>query len=187
MDSARVALRLGAGEVDVIYRRSRKEMPARKEEIENAEEEGVKFHFLTAPLAFLGNKENQLTQVKCIQMKLGEPDESGRRRPIPIKGSEFVMDIDTIVVAIGQGANPLLTQTTPNLELNKKGYIQAEEENGQTSIPQVFAGGDIVTGAATVIAAMGAGKRAARGINRYIHRARLLEGKKHSFSTVFLS
>jgi len=168
MDSARVALRLGAEEVDIIYRRSKKEMPARQEEAENAEEEGVKFHFLTAPLAFLGNKENQLTRVKCIQMKLGEPDESDRRRPIPIKGSEFIMDIDTVVVAIGQGANPLLAQTTPDLKLNHRGYIQINEETGQSSIPQIFAGGDIVTGAATVIAAMGAGKKAAWGIDRYI-------------------
>ncbi len=168
MDSARVALRLGAGEVDIIYRRSKKEMPARQEEAENAEEEGVKFHFLTAPLAFLGNKESQLTRVKCIQMKLGEPDESGRRRPIPIKGSEFTMDIDTVVVAIGQGANPLLAQTTPDLKLNRRGYIEINEETGQSSIPQVFAGGDIVTGAATVIAAMGAGKKAARGIDDFL-------------------
>ncbi len=170
MDSARVALRLGAGEVDIIYRRSKKEMPARQEEAENAEEEGVKFHFLTAPLAFLGNKEDQLMRVKCIQMKLGEPDESGRRRPIPIKGSEFIMDIDTVVVAIGQGANPLLAQTTPDLKLNHRGYIQINEETGQSSIPQIFAGGDIVTGAATVIAAMGAGKKAARGIDEYLKR-----------------
>jgi len=168
MDSARVALRLGAEEVDIIYRRSKKEMPARQEEAENAEEEGVKFHFLTAPLVFLGNKENQLTRVKCIQMKLGEPDESGRRRPIPIKGSEFIMGIDTVVVAIGQGANPLLAQTTPDLKLNHRGYIQINEETGQSSIPQIFAGGDIVTGAATVIAAMGAGKKAARGIDEYL-------------------
>jgi len=170
MDSARVALRLGAEEVDIIYRRSKKEMPARQEEAENAEEEGVKFHFLTAPLAFLGNKENQLTRVKCIQMKLGEPDESGRRRPIPTKGSEFIMDINTVVVAIGQGANPLLAQTTPDLKLNNRGYIQINEETGQSSIPQIFAGGDIVTGAATVIAAMGAGKKAARGIDEYLNR-----------------
>ncbi|MBA7501237.1 MAG: NADPH-dependent glutamate synthase [Clostridia bacterium] len=168
MDSARVALRLGAEEVNIIYRRSKKEMPARQEEAENAEEEGVKFHFLTAPLAFLGNKENQLTRVKCIQMKLGKPDESGRRRPIPVKGSEFIMDIDTVVVAIGQGANPLLAQTTPDLKLNNRGYIQINEETGQSSIPQIFAGGDIVTGAATVIAAMGAGKKAARGMDEYL-------------------
>lgn len=170
MDSARVALRLGAEEVCIIYRRSRKEMPARQEEAENAEEEGVKFYFLTAPLAFLGNKENQLIQVKCIQMKLGEPDESGRRRPIPIEGSEFIMDIDTVVVAIGQAANPLLAQTTPDLKLNRRGYIQINEETSQSSIPQVFAGGDIVTGAATVIAAMGAGKKAARTIDEYLNR-----------------
>ena len=127
-------------------------------------------NFLTAPLAFLGNKEDQLTRVKCIQIKLGEPDESGRRRPIPIKGSEFIMNIDTVVVAIGQGANPLLAQTTPDLKLNRRGYIQINEETGQSSIPQVFAGGDIVTGAATVIAAMGAGKKAARGVDEYLNR-----------------
>jgi len=169
MDSARVALRLGAEEVNILYRRSKKEMPAREEEAENAEEEGVKFHFLIAPLAFLGNEESQLTRVKCIQMKLGEPDESGRRRPIPIENSEFIMDMDTVVVAIGQGANPLLTRATSGLELNKRGYIQINEESGQTSIPQIFAGGDIVTGAATVIAAMGAGKKAARGIDEYLN------------------
>ena len=169
MDSARVALRLGAGEVDIIYRRSRKEMPAREEESENAEEEGVKFHFLTAPLAFLGNKEDQLIGVRCIQMKLGKPDESGRRRPIPVEGSEFIMNIDTIVVAIGQGANPLLAQTTPDLKLNSKGYIQIDEKTGQNDFPKIFAGGDIVTGAATVIAAMGAGKKAARGIDEYLN------------------
>lgn len=170
MDSARVALRLGAEEVYIIYRRSKKEMPARQEEAENAEQEGVKFHFLTAPLAFLGNKEKQLIQVKCIQMKLGEPDESGRRRPIPVEGSEFIMDIDTVVVAIGQAANPLLAQTTPDLKLKRRGYIEINEETGQSSISQVFAGGDIVTGAATVIAAMGAGKKAARTIDEYLNR-----------------
>jgi glutamate synthase (NADPH/NADH) small chain len=168
MDSARVALRLGADEVTVIYRRSRKEMPAREEEIKNAEEEGVKFHLLTIPVAFLGDEKKRLAGMRCLRMRLGEPDESGRRRPIPIKGSEFNLDLETVVVAIGQGANPLLTQGTPGLRLNRWGYIGVNEENGQTSIPQVFAGGDIVTGAATVIAAMGAGKRAARGIHQYL-------------------
>ncbi len=168
MDSARVALRLGADEVTVIYRRSRKEMPAREEEIKNAEEEGVKFYLLTTPVAFLGDEKRGLTRVRCLRMRLGEPDESGRRRPIPIKGSEFHLDLDTVVVAIGQGANPLLTQGTPGLRLNRWGYIDTKEGDGQTSIPQVFAGGDIVTGAATVIAAMGAGKRAAQGIHEYL-------------------
>ena len=168
MDSARVALRLGAEEVDVIYRRSRKEMPAREEEIKNAEEEGVKFHLLTIPVTFLGDKKRGLTGARCLRMRLGEPDESGRRRPIPIKGSEFDLEVDTVVVAVGQGANPLLTQGTTGLRLNPWGYIEVNEEDGQTSIPQVFAGGDIVTGAATVIAAMGAGKRAARGIHEYL-------------------
>ncbi len=177
MDSARVALRLGAEEVYVIYRRSRKEMPAREEEIKNAEEEGVKFHLLTIPIAFLGDEKRGLAGMRCLRMRLGEPDESGRRRPIPIKGSEFNLDIETVVVAIGQGANPLLTQGTPGLRLNRWGYIGVNEENGQTSILQVFAGGDIVTGAATVIAAMGAGKRAARGIHQYLRG-----GRKVTFS-----
>ncbi|MFQ6066438.1 MAG: NADPH-dependent glutamate synthase [bacterium] len=168
MDSARVALRLGAEQVNIIYRRSRKEMPAREEEIKNAEEEGVKFHLLTIPVTFLGDKKRNLAGARCLRMRLGKPDESGRRRPIPIKGSEFNLGLDTAVVAIGQGANPLLTQGTPGLRLNPWGYIEVNEENGQTGIPQVFAGGDIVTGAATVIAAMGAGKRAARGIHEYL-------------------
>jgi len=168
MDSARVALRLGAEEVDVIYRRSRQEMPAREEEIENAQEEGVKFHFLTTPVVFQGNKEGELTQIRCLRMRLGELDESGRRRPVPIEGSEFVMDVDTVVVAIGQGANPLLAQHTPDLKVDKRDHILVKDEDGQTSIPEVFAGGDIVTGAATVIAAMGAGKRAARAIDEYL-------------------
>ena len=172
MDSARVALRLGAEEVDVIYRRSRQEMPAREEEVENAREEGVKFHFLTAPVAFLGNEEGELTQIRCLGMKLGELDESGRRRPLPLKGSEFVRDIDTVVVAIGQGANPLLAQHTPDLKVDKRGHILVKDESGQTSISEVFAGGDIVTGAATVIAAMGAGKRAARAIDEYLRKSR---------------
>ncbi|HDN85014.1 MAG TPA: NADPH-dependent glutamate synthase [Candidatus Aerophobetes bacterium] len=170
MDSARVALRLGAREVNVIYRRSRKEMPAREEEIINAEEEGIKFQFLTTPVAFLGDKEGNLNRMRCIKMQLGEPDESGRRRPIPIKGSEFEIPVDTVVVAIGQGANPLLSQTTPELKVNKRGYIEVNDKTYRTSIPQVFAGGDIVTGAATVIAAMGAGKIAARSIDEYLRK-----------------
>lgn len=170
MDSARVALRLGAERVDVVYRRSRKEMPAREEEIINAEEEGIKFQFLTTPVAFLGDKEGNLKGMRCIKMQLGEPDESGRRRPIPIKGSEFEIPVDTVVVAIGQGANPLLSQTTPQLKVNRKGYIEVNDKTYQTSMPQVFAGGDIVTGAATVIAAMGAGKIAARSIDEYLRK-----------------
>jgi len=170
MDSARVALRLGAKEVTIVYRRSRKEMPAREEEIVNAEEEGIKFQFLTTPIAFLGDEEGSLVGIRCIRMQLGEPDESGRRRPIPVEGSEFDLPLDTVVVAIGQGANPLLSQTTPELKVNQRGYIMVDEQTLQTSIPQVFAGGDIVTGAATVIAAMGAGKIAARSIDAYLKR-----------------
>ncbi len=170
MDSARVALRLGAEEVTVIYRRSRNEMPAREEEIVNAEEEGIKFQFLTNPVAFLGDERGNLVKVRCIKMRLGEPDESGRRRPIPVEGSEFDVPIDTVVVAIGQGANPLLSKTTPELKVNRKGYIEVNPSTYETSIPGVFAGGDIVTGAATVIQAMGAGKVAARSIDEYLKR-----------------
>lgn len=170
MDSARVALRLGAKKVIVIYRRSRKEMPAREEEIVNAEEEGIEFKFLTTPVAFLGDEQGNLTGARCIKMQLGEPDESGRRRPIPIEGSEFDIPVDTVIVAIGQGANPLLSRTTAELKTNKKGYIVVNPDTLQTSIPEVFAGGDIVTGAATVIAAMGAGKKAARSMDAYLRR-----------------
>jgi len=170
MDSARVALRLGAKKVIVIYRRSRKEMPAREEEIVNAEEEGIEFKFLTTPVAFLGDEQGNLTGARCIKMQLGEPDESGRRRPIPIEGSEFDIPVDTVIVAIGQGANPLLSRTTAELKTNKKGYIVVNPDTLQTSIPEVFAGGDIVTGAATVIAARGAGKKAARSMDAYLRR-----------------
>jgi len=168
MDSARVALRLGAEKVMIIYRRSRQEMPARREEVEHAEEEGVEFHLLTTPLEFKGDEKGNLIAARCQRMKLGEPDASGRRRPIPVEGSEFEVQLDTAVVAIGQGANPLLARQTPDLEVSKRGHIVTRDESGQTSIPGVFAGGDIVTGAATVIAAMGAGKRAARAIDEYL-------------------
>ena len=166
LDSARCARRLGAKEVSIVYRRSEKEMPARREEVNHAREEGIKFKLLTAPVRIIGN-DGWAEKMECIKMKLGEPDESGRCRPLPLKGSEFEMEVDTVVVAIGQGANPLLLSRTPGLKLNKKGYIEADEE-GTTSLRGVFAGGDIVTGAATVISAMGAGKRAARAIDRYI-------------------
>lgn len=166
MDSARCALRLGAKEVSIVYRRSEKEMPARLEEINHAREEGIKFKLLTVPTRIMGN-DGWVKKMECIKMELGEPDESGRRRPIPLKGSEFEVEVDTVVVAIGQGANPLLLSRTAGLKLNKKGYIEADEE-GAASLRGVFAGGDIVTGAATVISAMGASKRAARAIDRYI-------------------
>jgi glutamate synthase (NADPH/NADH) small chain len=167
MDSARTALRLGAQEVKIVYRRSREEMPARLEEIENAEEEGVQLELLTNPIRILGEK-GWVKAIECIQMELGEPDSSGRRRPVPLEGSEFKIDVDTVIVAIGQGPNPLLVRRIPGLELTKRGNIAADEETGRTNIEGIFAGGDIVTGAATVIAAMGAGKRAARAMHEYI-------------------
>ncbi len=168
MDAARTALRLGAEEVSIVYRRSREEMPARLEEIENAEEEGIIFRLLTNPVRLEGNETGDVTAMICQKMELGEPDASGRRRPVPIPGSEFALPVDTVVVAIGQGPNPILLQGTEGLALNKRGYIEVDPETLMTSIPGVFAGGDIVTGAATVIAAMGAGKKAARAIDRYL-------------------
>jgi len=168
MDSARTAMRLGADKVYLIYRRSRVEMPARIEEIHHAEEEGIEFHLLTNPVRYIGNDKGWVIGVECLKMELGEPDESGRRRPVPVKGSEFVIDIDTAVVAIGAGSNPLVQSTTPGLNTNKRNYIIADEETGQTSREGVFAGGDIVTGSATVILAMGAGRKAARAIHKYV-------------------
>lgn len=167
MDSARSALRLGAEEVYIVYRRSREEMPARKEEIENAEEEGVKFKFLAAPTRFIGDEKGWVKQMECIRMELGPPDESGRRRPVPVKGSEFIMDTDTVIIAIGRTPNPIIQLTTEGLNVTKWGTIVVDE-NGKTSIEGVYAGGDIVTGEATVISAMGAGKRAARAIHEYL-------------------
>jgi glutamate synthase (NADPH/NADH) small chain len=168
MDSARTALRLGADKVRIIYRRSRQEMPARGEEIHHAEQEGVEFLLLASPLNFIGDDEGRLTGVRCQRMELGEPDESGRRRPVPIKGSEFEVQCDTAVVAIGAGANPLLTKATADIALNKRGYIVAEPETGKTTKRGVWAGGDIVTGQATVILAMGAGRQVANSIHRYL-------------------
>lgn len=167
MDASRCVLRLGAREVHIVYRRSRSEMPARLEEIENAEEEGIKFDFLTNPVRFLGDEYGWIKQMECIRMRLGEPDSSGRRRPIPIKGSEFLMDVDTVVVAIGQTPNPLIQKTTPKLQVTKHGTIIVDERM-RTSIEGVYAGGDIVSGAATVISAMGAGKMAAQSIHEYV-------------------
>ena len=156
MDAARTALRLGAEEVYILYRRSEAEMPARNEEIEHAREEGIKFCLLTNPVEILGDEKGWVTGIKCIKMELGEPDSSGRRRPMPIEGSEFVLPMDVVVVAVGQGPNPLIPRTTEGLETNKWGNIIADEGTGATSMPGVFAGGDVVTGAATVIKAMGA-------------------------------
>lgn len=168
MDSARTALRLGAENVYIVYRRSRAEMPARNEELEHAEEEGIQFRLLTNPVAILGDERGWVKSLTCLRYELGEPDASGRRSPIAIKGSEFEIPMDTVVVAIGQGPNPLVTKSTPGLVLNKRGNIVADEETLMTSKPGVFAGGDIVTGAATVILAMGAGKKAAAGIEAYL-------------------
>jgi len=168
MDAARTALRLGAEEVTIVYRRSRAEMPARHEEVEHAEEEGIKFQLLTNPVAINGDEKGAVKSITCLRYELGEPDASGRRAPVPIPGSEFDIEVDTVVVAIGQGPNPLVTKSTEGLELNKRGNIVVNEETLETSIPGVFAGGDIVTGAATVILAMGAGKKAAAAINEYL-------------------
>ena len=153
-----------------MYRRSRKEMPARLEEIHHAEEEGIKFQLLTNPVEILGDDKGAVVGMTCVRMELGEPDESGRRRPVPIPNSEFVIDADTVIVAIGNSPNPIVTQTTPGLELTKWGTIVVDEETGRTSRPRIFAGGDIVTGAATVISAMGAGKRAARSIHEFLSK-----------------
>lgn len=168
MDSARCALRLGADQVCIVYRRSREEMPARQEEIENAEEEGIICKFLAAPRRFLGDEHGWVKAMECIAMELGPPDESGRRRPVPIKGSEFTMDVDTVIVAIGRTPNPIIQRTTKGLETTKRGTIIVKGETGQTSLERVYAGGDIVTGEATVISAMGAGKKAARSIHEYL-------------------
>ncbi len=167
MDSARCALRLGAKEVKIVYRRSRKEMPTRAEEVENAEEEGVIFEFLTTPIRYIGTERGWVKAMECIRMRLGEPDASGRRRPIPIEGSEFTMDVDTVIIAIGRSPNPIIQQTTEGLQVTKWGTIVTDED-GKTSIDGVYAGGDVVTGQATVISAMGAGKRAARAIHAYL-------------------
>lgn len=168
MDSARTAMRLGADKVRIVYRRSREEMPARVEEIHHAEEEGIKFELLTNPVKYYGDDKGRLTGMTCLRMELGEPDESGRRRPVPIEGSEFDVDTDLCIVAVGSGANPLLTQSTPDLKLNQWGYIEADPETGKTTKKGVWAGGDIVTGAATVILAMGAGRKAADSIHDYL-------------------
>ena len=168
MDSARCALRLGAQEVHVVYRRSRAELPARLEEVENAEEEGTIFQFLTNPERFLGNDDGIVTGMECVEMELGEPDASGRPRPIPKPNSEFIIDTDTVIVALGTTPNPLIPATTEGLETTKRGTVVADKETGLTSRPAVWAGGDLTTGSATVISAMGAGKRAAASIHTYL-------------------
>jgi len=168
MDSARTALRLGSKEVYIVYRRSRTEMPARVEEVERAEEEGVIFTLLTNPVQFIGDEKGRVKAVECLKMELGEPDASGRRSPIPVKGSEFTIDIDVAIIAIGNGPNPLIPKTTPGMDITKRGNIIADPVTMKTSKIGVFAGGDIVTGAATVIQAMGAGRKAAKAIDEYL-------------------
>ena len=168
MDAARCAKRLGAKNVTIVYRRTLKELPARIEEYHHAVEEDINFNWLTNPIEYVNDGKGQLCAVKCIKMELGEPDDSGRRRPVPIEGSEFTFDADCAIEAIGQASNKILLDTFPELKLNKWGNIEADPETGETSVPGIFAGGDIVTGAATVILAMGAGKGAAVAIDSYI-------------------
>jgi glutamate synthase (NADPH/NADH) small chain len=167
MDCARTALRLGA-ETRIVYRRSREELPARLEEIENAEEEGIVFDFLTLPIRYIGDEEGWVKEIECLKMKLGEPDSSGRRRPVPIEGSETILPMDAVICAIGNGPNPLIAVTTPGLEVGKIGNIAIQEETGRTSRERIWAGGDVATGAATVIGAMGAGRKAAKSIHEYL-------------------
>jgi len=170
MDAARCSLRLGAEKVYIVYRRAREQLPAREEEAENAEEEGIIFNLLTNPVKFTGDESGWVNGMECIKMELGEPDASGRRRPVPIEGSNFMMDVDTVVIAIGQTPNPLIQRTTDGLESTKWGTIVADEETGATSKEGVYAGGDVVSGAATVISAMGAGRKAAKSIHEYIQK-----------------
>jgi glutamate synthase (NADPH/NADH) small chain len=168
MDAARTAMRLGADKVRIVYRRSRDEMPARAAEIHHAEQEGIEFMLLTNPVRYIGDDNGRLTQMECLRMELGEPDASGRRRPVAVTGSEFTIDTDLVIVAVGSGANPLLTSSTEDIQLNRWGYIAADTESGKTSKKGVWAGGDIVTGAATVILAMGAGRKAADSMHKYL-------------------
>jgi len=167
MDSARCAVRLGAREVNIIYRRTRAEMPARLEEAENAEEEGINFHFLCTPTAFISDGRNNVSAMEMIRMGLGEPDASGRRRPVPIEGSNYAIEVDTVVVSLGTSPNPLIASRTPDLETSRKGTVIVDEK-GKTSKARVWAGGDIVSGGATVISAMGEGRRAALAIHEYL-------------------
>jgi glutamate synthase (NADPH/NADH) small chain len=180
MDCARTALRMGAREVTIIYRRTREEMPARTEEIEHAEQEGVKFRYLTNPVRFTGDHRRWVTHMECMQMQLGEPDASGRPKPIPKIGSNFTMDVDLVIVAVGAGPNPVLFSGSPDLERTKRGYIRACNPAGRTNIPGVWAGGDIVTGSATVILAMGAARQAANDMDKYLRNGKggWLEGEE---------
>ena len=173
MDAARTALRLGA-ETHIVYRRSEKELPARVEEVHHAKEEGIQFHLLNNPVEILVDEKGWVSGVRCIRMELGEPDASGRRRPVEVEGSEFVIEADTVIMSLGTSPNPLISSTTKGLDMDRKKCIVAQESDGATTRPGVFAGGDAVTGAATVILAMGAGKAAAAGIDAYLQK-----NKKH--------
>ncbi|MCK5056743.1 MAG: FAD-dependent oxidoreductase, partial [Candidatus Aminicenantes bacterium] len=168
MDCARTAARLGAKNSYIVYRRSQKELPARLEEFENAEEENIIFHFLTLPIRLIGDEKGWLKEIECLKMKLGETDKSGRRRPIPIEGSEFRLPMDACVIAIGNSPNPIIPDTTPDIKTGKWGNIEVDEATGKTSLEAVWAGGDIVSGAATVILAMGAGRVASRSMHSYL-------------------
>jgi glutamate synthase (NADPH/NADH) small chain len=176
MDSARMAIRLGAEKVYLVYRRTENEMPARIEEVHHAKEEGIEFHILQSPKRIIGDENSRVTAIECLKYRLGEPDDSGRRRPIPIEGSEFTIEVDTVIMAIGNIANPLIRQTTPALEFNKWGNIVVDE-NCKTSMEGVYAGGDIVLGAATVILAMGQGRIAAAAINEYLSKKKRPKNK----------
>ena len=170
MDAARCAMRLGAEEVSVVYRRSLEELPARREEVEHAMEEGIEFRLLTNPVEILGDGSGFVGGLRCVRMELGEPDASGRRSPVELPGSEFLLECDCVIMAIGTSPNPLIKSTTAGLEINRRGGIVVEESTGKTSLDGVYAGGDAVTGAATVILAMGAGKTAASAIDDYLKK-----------------
>jgi glutamate synthase (NADPH/NADH) small chain len=171
MDAVRTALRLGARHASLVYRRGEEEMPARKEEVGHAKDEGVEFRMLTNPVEMTGNERGWVTGVRCIRMELGEPGADGRRRPVSVAGSEHLIEASLVIVAVGTSANPLIQSTTPDLKTTRKNYIEADPETLRTSKEGVFAGGDIVTGGATVILAMGAGRRAARAIDAYLTEA----------------
>ncbi len=172
MDAARTALRLGAEQSYIVYRRSRAEVPARAEEVHHAEEEGIVFHFLTLPVKILGDEEGRVTGMECLRMELGEPDESGRRRQVPIPNSNFVLEVDMVIDAIGTMANPIVARSATGVEVNQWGYFKVDKMTRMTTCEGIFAGGDIVRGSATVISAVGDGKFAARAIDEY-----LLSGK----------
>lgn len=168
MDSVRTAKRLGAEMAAIVYRRSRVEMPARIEEVHHAEEEGIEFHFLTTPIRYFGDDKNRVKAMECLRMRLGEPDSSGRRRPVPIKDSEFITEVDLVIVAIGNSSNPLIGQTTPELEVGKWGNVEVDWDTMATNMGGVYAGGDIIRGGATVILAMGDARIAAAEMHKYL-------------------